>query len=151
MNAWTTIPMLDRLVNDVMSDVTGTALGNDRSRVEGAFQPAIDVRASEDEFVFECDVPGMKQEDLEITLEGGRLTIKGQRSYHGGQSDKVWLGRSYGRFTRSFTLPNLIDGERLTATLDNGVLTLRLPKLAQAKPRRITIGGDSSKQLAQKG
>jgi HSP20 family protein len=149
--AWTTIPMLDRLLTDVMSDVTGTAFGSTGTRGEGAFAPAIDVHANDDEIAFVCDVPGVAERDLEITLEGGTLTLRGQRSYDGHEHDKVWLGRRYGSFTRTFTLPSGVDGDRMTASLADGVLTVRVPKLAQAKPRRIPIGADrQAKQLEQK-
>ncbi len=151
LTTWTTIPMLDRLLTDVMNDVTGTAFGTNATNTQGTFQPAIDVRANEDELVFVCDVPGLREEDIELTLENNSLTIRGQRSYHGETHDKVWLGRSYGSFTRSFTLPNVVDGEHMTASLAEGVLTVRVPKLAQAKPRRIQIGGGSAaKQIEQK-
>ena len=97
------------------------------------------------------DVPGLREEDLEITLENHILTLRGQRSYDGEARDKVWLGRAYGSFRRSFTLPDVIDAERMTAALASGVLTVRVPKLAKTKPRRIQIGGgNASKQLEEK-
>ncbi len=149
--AWATIPMLDRLVTDVMNDVTGTAFGSTGNKNQGTFAPAIDVHANDDEIAFVCDVPGLSEKDLEITLEGGTLTLRGQRSYDGREHDKVWIGRSYGSFTRTFTLPSAVDSEHMTASLADGVLTVRVPKLAQAKPRRIPIGGNGqAKQLEQK-
>ena len=138
LTAWNTFPMIDRLFDDVMTEIAGTALGPTKSPT--AFSPAIDVRANADEIVFVCDVPGLKQEDLEITVASGKLTIKGQRRYEGGEKDQVWLGRAYGAFERAFTLPDLVDAEKLSADLADGVLTLRVPKVPQAKPRRITIG-----------
>ncbi len=149
-NAWTTIPMLDRLLTDVMNDVTGTAFGTTGTKQHTAFQPDIDIRSNDDEIVFLCDVPGLREEDLDVTLENHTLTIRGQRVYDGQENDKVWIGRSYGTFTRSFTLPNIANGEQLEAKLANGVLTVRVPKLAQAKPRRIPIGGSGTKQIESK-
>jgi HSP20 family protein len=108
----------------------------------------IDVRANEDAIVFVADVPGIKQEDLEVTLDDGVLTIKGQRRYEGTGKEKVWLGRSYGAFQRSFTLPETVDPEKLTADLADGVLTVRVAQLPRAKPRRISIT-PRSPQLAQ--
>jgi HSP20 family protein len=137
-------PMLDRLIDDVMNDVSGTAFGKNGS--QSIYAPAIDVRANDEEIVFACDVPGLKQEDLEVTLEADVLTIKGQRRYQGGEEDRVWLGRSYGAFERSFTLPEGVDPERMTADLSDGVLTIHIPKHPKAKPRRIQIGGEA-KQL----
>lgn len=148
-NAWNAFPMLDRIFDDVMNGVAGTALGT--APTHTAFSPAIDVRSNADEIVFVCDVPGLKHDDIEVTLESGTLAIKGQRRYDGSDGDQVWLGRAYGAFERSFTLPDVVDGEKLTADLADGVLTIRVPKKPQAKPRRIPIGGGSArKQLGEK-
>ena len=136
--AWNALPIFDRLFDDVMTGVAGTALGT--STPSRTFAPAIDVRANDDEIVLTADVPGLKQEDLEITLDDGVLTLKGQRRYEGNGKDKVWLGRSYGSFARSFTLPDTVDPDGLTAELADGVLTVRVAQQPKAKPRRITIG-----------
>ncbi len=147
MTAWTAFPMLDRLFDDVMNGVAGTALGT--AEASRSYVPAIDVRANTDEIVFVCDVPGLKKDDLEITLEADTLTIKGQRRYEGDENDRVWLGRAYGSFERSFTLPDVVDPEHMTADLADGVLTIRVPKKPEAKPRRIEIGR-APKQLTAK-
>lgn len=138
LTTWNALPLIDRLFDDVMNDVAGTALG---PAAPTAFTPAIDVRSNDEEIVFECDVPGLKHEDLDVSIEASTLTIEGQRSYAGGEKDKVWLGRAYGAFHKSFTLPDLVDAERMSAELADGVLTIRVPKRPQAKPRRIEIGG----------
>lgn len=140
--------MLDRLFDDVMNGVAGTALGP--TKTQATYSPPTDVRANAEEIVFVCDVPGLKHEDLDVTIESGTLTIKGQRRYEGGEKDRVWLGRSYGAFQKSFTLPELVDVENMTAALSDGVLTIRVPKKPRAKPRRIEIGGGGHKQLAEK-
>lgn len=142
------LPMLDRLFDDVMNGVAGTSLGH--GRAPSGYSPAIDVRANDEAIVFVCDVPGLKHEDLEVTIEAGRLTIKGQRRYDGGEQDQVWLGRGYGAFERAFTLPDVVETENMTADLSDGVLTIRVPKKPQAKPRRIVIGGSTVQQLGEK-
>lgn len=147
LTAWNAFPMFDRLFDDVMNGVTGAALGS--VETEAAYSPAIDVRANADEIVFVCDVPGLKHEDLEVSTESGTLTIKGQRRYEGSEKDRVWLGRRYGSFKKSFTLPDHVDAENMTADLADGVLTIRVPKKPQARPRVITIG-TSHKQLEKK-
>ena len=134
---WNALPMLDRLFDDVMTGASGTAFGT--AAPNRSFTPAIDVRANDEEIVLLADVPGLKHEDLEITLDDGLLTIKGQRRYEGNEKEKVWLGRSYGSFSRSFTLPDTVDPERLSADLADGVLTVRVPQVPKTKPRRITI------------
>lgn len=146
--AFGSFPMLDRLFDDVMTGVAGTAFGAP-SPVRG-FSPAFDVRANDEEIVLTADVPGVKHEDIDITLDDGVLTVKGQRKYPGDGKDKVWLGRSYGAFARSFTLPDTVDPERLSADLADGVLTIRVAQQAKARPRRITISPRTpEKQLAQ--
>ena len=95
--------------------------------------------------------PGVKEKDLEVTLESGVLTIKGQRRYEGSERDRLWLGRSYGAFERAFTLPESIEEDGLSATLADGVLTIRVPKKPQAKPKKIHIGPTSgNKQIGEK-
>ena len=131
--------MLDRLFDDVMTGVSGTTFGSNVTANARGFSPAIDVRANEDEIVFVADVPGIKEEDLDVTLEDGVLTIKGQQRFEGTGKEKVWLGRSYGAFSRSFTLPDTVDPEKLEASLADGVLTVRVAQMPKAKPRKITI------------
>jgi HSP20 family protein len=138
--------MLDRLFDDVMTGVAGTSFGPAApAHAARGFSPAFDVRANADEIVFTADVPGLKREDLEITLEDGVLTVKGQRRYEGNGKEKVWLGRGYGAFERSFTLPDTVDTEHLSAALADGVLTVKIPQSPKAKPRKITIGVTSPK------
>lgn len=146
--AWNAFPTLDRLLDDVMNGVAGTAFGT--AATKSTFTPAIDVQANDEEIVFSCDVPGVARDDLDLFVEGDTLTIKGQRRYAGSAKDQVWLGRSYGTFERSFTLPDLVDAESLKADLADGVLTIRVPKKPQAKPRRIPIGHRDPKQLTDR-
>lgn len=145
LTAWNAVSTLDRMFDDVMGSAFGTAT-NPRT-----FNPAIDVRANENEVVFICDVPGLKQEDLELTLTNHVLTIKGARKFESAQSEQILLGRSYGAFNRAFTLPDALDEENLSANLADGVLTVRIPKLPKAKPRKIEIGGGGTdaKQLGR--
>lgn len=147
LTAWNALPIFDRLFDDVMSGVAGTALGP--GSTPAAFSPAVDVRTSDDQVVLVCDVPGLRHDDLEVTIDAGTLTIKGQRRYEGGEKDRVWLGRSYGSFEKTFRLPDLVDAEQMKADLADGVLTIQIPKKPQAKPRRISIGSGGHKQLGQ--
>jgi HSP20 family protein len=135
LTAWNAFPLLDRLFDDVMS---GATLG--AATTQSTFTPTIDVRLNQDEIVFVCDVPGVQREDLEITLEARVLCIKGQRRYRNDDRDRVLLGRSYGAFAKRFTLPDSADAAHMTADLTDGVLTIKVPKQPQAKPRRIEIG-----------
>jgi HSP20 family protein len=141
LNAWSAVSTLDRMFDDVMGSAFGTATNS------LTFTPAIDVHASDTEVALVCDVPGVKQEDLEITLANRVLTIKGTRRYE-NQTERVVLGRPYGSFSRAYTLPEALDEEKLMAELADGVLTIRIPKLPKAQPRKIEIAaGSPPKQL----
>lgn len=144
LTGWDAVSTLDRMLDDVMGSAFGTAMNLQ------AFEPFIDVRANENEVAFVCDVPGMKQEDLEVTVENRVLTLKGTRRFESKEDEQVMLGRAYGAFKRSFTLPDYVDDSNLDARLADGVLTIRIPKHAKAKPRKIQIGtGSGSKQLQE--
>lgn len=142
LTAWDPVRLLDRMVDDVMNGTFGTAT-NPRN-----YTPEVDVRSNEDRIVFYFDVPGVKKDDLEITLEKGVLTVKGSRQFEPtAEKEQLLLGRSYGNFTRSFSLPDHVDVEKLTARLNDGVLTVELPKLHAAKPRRIEISATAAPEL----
>src|SRR5579863_4353420 len=131
LTAWDAVSTLDRMFSGVMGSALGTATNPQ------AFDPSIDVRAKENEVAFICDVPGVKREDLEVTVENHVLTLKGTRRFESREDERVMLGRAYGPFNRSLTLPDYLDDANLDAHLADGVLTIRIPKHAQAKPRKI--------------
>jgi HSP20 family protein len=136
LTAWDPVRLLDRMVDDAMNGSFGTAT------TAKSFVPQVDVRSNEDRVVFAFDVPGVKKEDIDITLERGVLTVKGARQFEAGAAkEQLLLGRSYGTFNRSFSLPDQLDDEKLSAKLVDGVLTIEIPRLQKAKPRRIEIGG----------
>jgi HSP20 family protein len=144
LTRWDAVSTLDRMFDDVMGSMLGTATST------RTFDPSTDVHASDSEVVFVCDVPGIKQDELEVTLENHVLTIKGTRRFEGKENEQVMLGRAYGSFTRSYTLPDYVDDENLTARLADGVLTIRIPKQAKAKPKKIQIAsGHDSRQLEE--
>jgi HSP20 family protein len=116
---------------------------------EGSLQAAaFDVRETKDAYVFEVDVPGFREEDIDINVTGNRLTISGRReSGDVDESDTYYCReRSYGSFTRSFTLPEGIDADEIQARLEKGTLELRVPKKPEAKPKRISLRGRDDEQ-----
>jgi len=144
LNTWNAVATLDRMFDDVMGSAFGTATSN------RTFDPAVDVRTSDTEVTLVWDMPGVKQEDLQMTLADRVLTIQGTRRFDNKDNERVMLGRAYGSFTRSYTLPESLDEQHLTAELADGVLTVRIPKRPEAQPRRIQIGqGSTPKQLNQ--
>ncbi len=144
LTAWDPVRLLDRMVDDVMNGSFGTAT-NAKS-----FVPQVDVRSNDDRVLFSFDVPGVKKENIEITLERGVLTVKGSRQFEAGTAkEQLLLGRSYGTFTRSFQLPDHLDEEKLAANLTDGVLTIEIPRLQKAKPRRIEINGNGARTITE--
>lgn len=144
LSTWNAVATLDRMFDDVMGSAFGTAT-NSRT-----FDPAVDVRTTDTEVALAWDMPGVKQEDLEITLADQVLTVKGTRRFDSKDNERVMLGRAYGSFTRSYTLPETLDEQRLTAELADGVLTVRIPRLPEAQPRKIQINhAVAPKQLNQ--
>jgi len=104
--------------------------------------PDFEIKETKDGFVFKADVPGVKEKDLEITLTGDRLTISGKREAEKEENTDTYYARerSYGGFTRAFKLPEGADGNnQVRAELNQGVLTLFLPKKAELQPRRIEV------------
>lgn len=133
---WTTFsgfPQLDRLFDDVMTGRSGSAIA------PRTYSPAFDIRTNEAQIVFHADVPGLKHEDLEVSVEKDTLTIAGERKYEGSDKDQVWLGRSFGKFSKAFKLPEDVDAENLTAALADGVLTVTVPRKAKELPRKIQV------------
>jgi HSP20 family protein len=137
LTTWNAVSTLDRMLDDVMGSTLGAAT------TARAFDPAFDVRTNEAEMVFVCDVPGIKLEDLEVTLENHVLAIKGSRTFESKSDQQVLLGRAYGSFHRAFPLPDYLDDANLVAQLADGVLTIRIPKSAKAAARKIVIGKGS--------
>ena len=136
LSVWDPVRLFDRMVDDVMHTSLGTAT-NART-----YAPDVDVRSRGDRILFSFDVPGVKKENLDITLENGILTVKGSRQFEPtGAKEQLVLGRSYGTFSRSFSLPEHLDEEKLAASLADGVLTIEIPKLQKVQPRRIAING----------
>jgi len=115
---------------------------------EVAFSPDFEIEETSDRYVLKGDLPGVAESDLDISMSGNRLTISGKR--HAEKKEEgvnyYCYERSYGSFSRSFTLPSDADVEQVKADLNNGVLTLEVHKTAEAQPRRIALGsGDSRK------
>ena len=116
--------------------------------VEATFSPAFEVKENKDSFLFKADLPGMKEQDVEIKLTGDRLTVSGKREAEREDKDDTYYAyeRSFGSFLRTFTLPEGFDAEHVYAELKDGVLTIVVPKKPAAQARAIAIkGGDFKK------
>lgn len=116
-------------------------------QIGGGFAPSFEVKETKDAYVFKSDVPGVKENDLDVTLTNNRLTVSGKRdAEHQEQTDTYYAyERSYGSFTRSFTLPDGVDDGAVAAELKDGVLTLTLKKRPEMQPKKIAINPGAKK------
>ena len=103
------------------------------------FSPAVDIYDHGEEIVLVADMPGVSGDSLDIHLEKGMLTIRGRASPFPADGEMVFQEYQVGDFVRSFTVTEDVDTEGISAELTNGVLTLRLPKAAEMKPRKIQV------------
>ncbi len=111
---------------------------------------ALDVSETQDNFVVDAVVPGLKPEDLDITIQDNVLLIRGetrQEQQTGNkQANYHVMERRYGRFSRAVSLPTAVNADQVRATLEHGILHLEIPKAEQVKPRKITVSNGSSQQ-----
>ncbi|MCB2212967.1 Hsp20/alpha crystallin family protein [bacterium] len=140
---WT--PMHSMLRSDNMFDELWKRMWNEENDevVQTVWSPRVDILENDNEYMLTADLPGMKREDIDITLEDGELRISGERKLERGESkDAVRvMERAHGRFVRSFRLNNSVNTEKIKASFKDGVLSLSLPKAEQKKPKKIAIQG----------
>jgi HSP20 family protein len=121
---------MDRFVNEPFANGFTEALG---------WMPATDIVETKDELMLTAELPGMDQKDIDVSLDDGILNIRGEKleeKKEGEEGKKVFLyERNYGSFQRSFTLPSMVDGSKVTAEFETGVLKVHMPKSAEAKPK----------------
>jgi HSP20 family protein len=127
---------LNRLHRDFERSVQRTP-----SRAGADFAPPVDVHEEKDAYVLRAELPGIKREDIEISLEENVLTIKGERRFEKQEEGKRYhrVERSYGSFVRYFQLPKMVDAEHVEASLQDGVLSVRVPKQELVKARKIDV------------
>lgn len=108
----------------------------------GTWAPAVDIYETEQELVLKVDLPEVDQQEIDIRIEKNMLTIRGERKFHNevSQDNYLRVERAYGPFSRSFSLPNTINTEAIKADYQNGVLSIRMPKREESRPKQIRIG-----------
>lgn len=136
---------LRREIDQLFEDAFGGTSGQRRAAAQGAtFTPAVDAREEEREIVLHMDLPGVRPEDVDIQVENGLLTVRGERAQQqrkeGDEGRYHFVERSYGSFSRAFHLPQGVDDAQITADFEHGELTIRVPKPAQPQPRRVQVG-----------
>jgi HSP20 family protein len=136
---------VNQLFNDVFSDIDSP----DRSSLNSfPFAPRTDVYEEDDRIVLEMEVPGMREEDVHLTLEGNTLSISGERKIENNRKPDRYqrVERYYGSFSRTFTLPASVDPDSVDAKYEHGILHVSMAKKANARPRQIKVNG-GAKQL----
>jgi HSP20 family protein len=135
--------LLDQFRRDIeqMLAHTGTQTYGDSTVATSAWVPAVDIKEEVNQFIIEADIPGVEPKDIEISMEGGVLSLKGERRLDSREDGKDYhrVERSRGVFYRRFSLPDTADAEKIAASGKNGVLQIRIPKKEVAKPRKITV------------
>jgi HSP20 family protein len=108
----------------------------------GEYVPRFDVKEAKNSYVLRADLPGVKEEDVEVSVNGSLLTVAGKREDERRDEGEQYYSveRSYGTFSRSFSLPDGIDAAGISADLKSGVLTVQIPKRPEAQPRKISLG-----------
>jgi HSP20 family protein len=106
-----------------------------------SWAPAVDIYETENELVVKADLPEVNEKDIDVRVENNTLTVRGERKFEEKTEKENYLRveRTYGSFSRSFSLPNTVNNEAIKADYKNGVLTVTLPKRAESKPKQVKV------------
>jgi HSP20 family protein len=128
-------------LQDRLNRMFGPSLDDEDDQMgTGQWTPPCDIIETADAIVLRAELPGVCEEEIEIHVEGGLLTLRGEKHFE-KESEQSYhrIERAYGSFMRTFTLPRSVDAEGISALYDRGVLTLTMPKRSETKPRQIRI------------
>ena len=134
------LSVLQDRMNRLFSD-TGRTWNHEEPSATTTWSPAVDIFETEGEIVVKAELPGMDRKDITLHLENNVLTLKGERRFEKESKDENYhrIERSYGGFSRAFSIPATVDEEKIRADYKDGVLKIALPKKEQAKPKQIRI------------
>ena len=115
--------------------------------------PSVDIYETPNELVVKADLPDVNEKDIDVRVENNLLTIRGERKFDKSVSEESYLRveRAYGAFSRSFSLPNTVNAEKIGAEHKNGVLTVTLPKREESKPRQVKVTVNAAANAATNG
>lgn len=143
---WEPFRNLSALQEQVNRLFETSSKGNGDNSSLTAWAPAVDIYETENELVLKADLPEISEKDLDIRVENNMLTVRGERKFEQKVNEDNYLRieRTYGSFSRSFSLPNTINTEAIKADYKNGVLTVQLPKRAESKPKQVKVNVTSA-------
>ncbi len=134
------ITIQDRM-NKLFEQTLARTRGDDEAVVPSAWSPAVDIYETADAIVLTAELPGLRREDIEIQLRDNTLTLRGERKFEREVKDENYLRieRSYGAFQRAFSLPTVVQQEKIKAVFRDGVLEVTMPKAEEAKPKQVKV------------
>jgi len=133
-------------LRDEMNRLFTRTLGEGGSAGGSAWTPAVDIFDAADAIVLKAELPGLSPDDIDIEIDESVLTLKGERRFEETVEEGRYyrVERAYGAFQRSVTLPQSVKADEITATFEHGVLTVRVPKADEVKPRKIAVAADGN-------
>jgi HSP20 family protein len=139
-------------VNRILRESFGPE-GSDDALTTSNFAPPVDVYEDEHNITLKVEVPGIDEKDINVSIENNTLTVRGERRFEKDEKEENFhrVERMYGSFTRSFTLPNTVDPEQVSAHYEKGVLKIRLAKKAEAKPKLIKVNVEKTLEAKSTG
>lgn len=141
LTKWDPFREMEDLFTKYFSHFNRPSTGNQELVVSGDWAPRTDITETDSEFTIKVEVPEISRDDIKITIDNGVLNIRGERKREKEEKDVQYhrLERHYGKFLRSFSLPDNVAEQQIEAEFKSGVLTLRLPKTEKSKPKQIEI------------
>lgn len=132
--------IIDQMRNDINRAVVARN-GESSAVVTSDWTPSVDIKEEDKQFVLYADIPGVTPGDIEVHMENGMLTIKGERKTEATQEEDNYkrVERVYGSFYRRFSLPDTADADKVAADASHGVLKITIPKIEEVQPRRINV------------
>jgi HSP20 family protein len=135
------LSVLQERMNRLFEDA-GRGYRGDEAAATTTWSPAVDIYETENEIMVKAELPGIDRKDIVLNLENNVLTLKGERKFEKETRQENYhrIERSYGAFSRAFSIPAIVDEEKIRADYKDGILTIGLPKKNQVKPKQIKIG-----------
>ena len=144
------VPVLQNRLNSIFQEFARPS-GDAETLNSGSFVPAVDIYEDAQQLSLRLEVPGLRPEDVDIRLENNTMTVRGERRFAAEEKAENYhrIESRYGTFVRSFTLPETVDTESVSANYEHGLLSINIPKKPEAKPKQVKIAVNSSSSSRQ--